>query len=276
MPRPRAGWPPANPRLTGVLILLPPSETKTAPTRGRPLDMATLANPALNDARREVVGALVSLCRGDAETARTTLGLSRGLADEVGRNALVETRPTTTAGRLYAGVLYDNLALETLDASAKRRAGSRLLVTSALFGLLRLKDRVPRYRLSGDASLPGIGTVASVWRRHLATVLDPAIDRGLVVDLRSGTYGGFWRPPRERAHRVVTLRVLHQEGGTRTVVSHFNKATKGRLVRAVLLAGAQPRTPEQFAQALRDLGFRVEGGAGGSGSGRYDVIVSEL
>jgi hypothetical protein len=39
----------------------------------------------------------------------------------------------------------------------------------------------------------------------------------------------------------------------------------------VLLAGAEPKTPEEFADALRDLGFRVEGTAGA-----LDVIVAEV
>jgi uncharacterized protein len=55
------------------------------------------------------------------------------------------------------------------------------------------------------------------------------------------------------------------------VVSHFNKATKGRIVRALLEDGADPRTPDRLAEALRDLGWTVE--VDGS---RLDVIVSDL
>jgi hypothetical protein len=55
------------------------------------------------------------------------------------------------------------------------------------------------------------------------------------------------------------------------VVSHFNKATKGRIVRALLEAGAAPRTPAKLAEALRDLGWTVE-----EDGGRLDVVVSDL
>ncbi len=42
------------------------------------------------------------------------------------------------------------------------------------------------------------------------------------------------------------------------MVSHFNKATKGRLVRDLLNAGTNPRTAAGLVTVLRDLGYRVE------------------
>ena len=71
--------------------------------------------------------------------------------------------------------------------------------------------------------------------------------------------------------RVATVRVLHEHQGQRKVVSHFNKATKGRIVRALLESGADPRTPARLADALRDLGWTVE-----LDGGRLDVVVSEV
>ena len=73
-------------------------------------------------------------------------------------------------------------------------------------------------------------------------------------------YAAFWRPPATLAKRVATVRVLHETNGKRQVVSHFNKATKGRLVRAVLEDGGNPRTPAALADLLRDLGWKVEVG----------------
>jgi len=71
--------------------------------------------------------------------------------------------------------------------------------------------------------------------------------------------------------RTATVRVLHEHQGRRKVVSHFNKATKGRIVRALLEAGVDPRTPARLAEALRDLGWPVE-----LHGDRLDVVVSEL
>jgi hypothetical protein len=259
-----------------VLILLPPSEGKAVPRRGQPLDLASLSSPALTGARREVLDALVSLCREDPAKAAEVLGLSAGQADLVQRNAGLPEAPTARADRIYTGVLYDALDVATLSASAKRRATSRLAVASSLFGMVRLGDRIPSYRLSGDASLPGVGPVAAVWREALPDVMTEALGRGLLVDLRSGMYASFWKPGPELARRVATVRVLHEHNGTRKVVSHFNKATKGRIVRALLEDGADPRTPAALASALERLGWTVEIGAPGKTGTQLDVVVSEL
>ena len=77
-------------------------------------------------------------------------------------------------------------------------------------------------------------------------------------------YAAFWRPGPD-CRRVATVRVLHETSGKRKVVSHFNKATKGRIVRALLEDGADPRTPARLAEALRDLGWTVEVGAPAQG-----------
>ncbi|WP_435769446.1 peroxide stress protein YaaA [Nocardioides sp. SYSU DS0651] len=259
-----------------MLILLPPSEGKTAPARGRPLDLAALSLPALTDTRRTVLESLVALCRGDRDEAAAVLGLSAGQRELVERNAALPDAPTARADRVYTGVLYDALDIATLSPSGKRRAAARVAVTSALFGLVRPGDRIPAYRLSGDASLPGLGAVAGVWRAALDPVLPEQLGRGLLVDLRSGTYGGFWRPGPELAPQVATVRVLHEHDGTRKVVSHFNKATKGRIVRALLEDGADPSTPAGLAGALERLGWAVEVGQPTGRGTRLDVVVSEL
>jgi cytoplasmic iron level regulating protein YaaA (DUF328/UPF0246 family) len=174
-------------------------------------------------------------------------------------------------------VVYEALGLDSMSAAAKRRASARLLVVSALYGVVRPGDRIAPYRLSGSVTLPGLGTVSSVWRAALGGVLGPLAERQLIVDLRSGTYGGFWRPTAEQRRRVVAIRVMHESGGARTVVSHFNKATKGRIVRAVLEDGSSPGRPEAFAELLGRLGWTVEPTPSSTPAApSYDVVVSSL
>jgi len=251
-----------------VLILLPPSEGKAAPRRGKPLDLAGLDFAPLTDARARVLDALVELCEGDPDVAAKTLGIGSTQLDLVTLNRGLRGNPTARADQVYTGVLYDALDVATLSTAAKRRATARLAVTSSLFGLVRPSDRIPAYRLSGDTTLPGLGAVAGVWREQLGDVVTDAVGNGLLVDLRSGTYVAFWRPAGVRS---ATVRVLHEHQGQRKVVSHFNKATKGRIVRALLEAGADPRTPAKLADAVRDLGWVVE-----LDGDRLDVVVSEL
>ena len=138
---------------------------------------------------------------------------------------------------------------------------------------MRLTDRIPAYKLPGDSSLPGLGTVASVWRGPLSSVLEGELDRGLVVDLRSGTYASYWRPG-ATATRFVTVRVLQETNGVRSVVSHFNKSTKGRLVRALLEDGAAPGSVRGLRDALVRLGWRVE--TADESRPTLDVIVTHV
>jgi len=258
-----------------VLILLPPSEGKAAPRRGKALDLDGLAFPGLGPTREQVLEALVALCSGDREVAAATLGLGSTQHDLIDLNSQLPAAPTARADRVYTGVLYDALDPGSLSPAARRRAASRVAVTSALFGLVRPGDRIPAYRLSGDATVPGLGPVAAAWRPVLGPAVEEAVGHGLLVDLRSTTYAAFGRPA-SASLRVATVRVLHETGGRRQVVSHFNKATKGRMVRALLEAGANPRTPAALADLLRDLGWKVEEGVPSRTGTQLDVVVDEL
>ncbi|MFI1052227.1 peroxide stress protein YaaA [Streptomyces griseoruber] len=239
-----------------MLVLLPPSEGKAASGRGAPLKLESLALPGLTAARAAVLGELAELCASDEEKAREVLGLSEGLRGEVAKNAELHTAGARPAGEIYTGVLYDALDLASLDAAAKRRAARSLLVFSGLWGAVQVTDRIPSYRCSMGVRLPGLGALGTHWRAPMAAVLPEAAGDGLVLDLRSAAYGAAWKPKGEVAGRTATVRVLHAP--TRKVVSHFNKATKGRIVRSLLAAGIVPKGPAELVEALRGLGYVVE------------------
>ncbi|MEV7476262.1 MULTISPECIES: peroxide stress protein YaaA [Streptomyces] len=265
-----------------MLVLLPPSEGKAAPGRGAPLKPESLSLPGLFDARAAVLDELVELCAADEEKAREVLGLSEGLRGEVAKNAELRTAAARPAGEIYTGVLYDALGLASLDAAAKRRAGTSLLVFSGLWGAVRVGDRIPSYRCSMGVKLPGLGALGAYWRTPMASVMPEAAEDGLVLDLRSSAYAGAWKPVGEVAERTASVRVLHSRTvdgvEKRSVVSHFNKATKGRMVRDLLTAGARPKDPAELVEALRDLGYTVEAQAPARAGRAWtlDVVVTEI
>ena len=263
-----------------MLILLPPSEGKSSPARGRSMQLERMGSPVLHPARAKVLAALVDLCTtldpADLDRAVDVLGVGRTLSHEVARNAELDTAHAARADKVYTGVLYESLDITSLEGPARRRATTWLAIVSGLFGLVRPGDHIPAYRLSGDVILPGIGNVASFWREHLDEPVSTAAGKGLVVDLRSSTYATFWRPDPVMAKRVVTVRVLHEVDGRRSVVSHFNKTTKGRLVRRLLEDGGSPTSPQAFAAHLGSLGWDVELGEQGRHGTGLDVVVSDL
>ena len=149
------------------------------------------------------------------------------------------------------------------------------MVVSAVWGALRLDDRVPPYRLSMATSLPGVGPLAGFWRPRLESALVP-LATGLVVDCRSSTYAAAWRPSGPVAERTVTVRVLREHAGQRTVVSHMAKHTRGLVARhLVSREGRDPRTASALASAVGER-FEVElSGPARDGSHRLDVVVTE-
>ena len=148
----------------------------------------------------------------------------------------------------------------------------------------------PRWALLGDDT-PGLaGALAAAGnpvRSHadLAALVAEIGESGdvpdVVLDLRSGAYAATWTPRGALAERTLTVRVLHERTvdgtPTRSVVSHFNKATKGRLVRDLLLADARPRTADALVGALRELKYTVEEAPRATGRPRQvDLVVTEL
>jgi cytoplasmic iron level regulating protein YaaA (DUF328/UPF0246 family) len=264
-----------------VLILLPPSEGKADAGAGRRLNLDTMSLPDLRPAREAVLDALVAACERDPAGAAAALGLSTGQFDEVERNTRLRAAKTLPAGRLYTGVLYDALDLASLGADAYAMLKRSIVIFSGLWGALRLDDRVPPYRCAMGATVPGIGPLGAYWREALAEPLGRLAGRRLVLDLRSSAYAAAWAPRGPVAERTVALRVLHERvvdgAAVRSVVSHFNKATKGRLVRDLAVAGARPATPGELITALRDLKYTVEEQPAVAGRvRRLDLVVGEL
>jgi hypothetical protein len=234
-----------------VLVLLPPSETKSPDGGGAPLDLAALSAPELTPVRERLVRALVTLA-ADPPAARAALGLSPGQDAELARNAALRTGGTTPAVERYTGVLYDALGVRAMTRAQRARADRRLAIGSALFGLLRAPDPVPAYRLSAGCTLPGLPALRALWRPVLGPVLAGAGE--LVVDLRSGAYQALAPAP-----GAVTVDVVSERAdGSRTVVSHANKAHKGLVARLLATTTAEPDGVVRVRALLRRAGLHVE------------------
>ena len=231
-----------------MLIVLPPSETKSFGGDHPPLDWDSLSFPELNSVRKQIAADLVAL-----DDPFTVLGISNKLAAEVEANQQLLTSPTTPAILRYTGVLYDALSADTLPNEALQR----LAIGSALFGVVRAGDLIPHYRLSGGTKLPTRSssttpTLKSRWGGLITEVLSSA--DGLVVDLRSGTYQQLGR-----LKTAITVRVESvQPDGSRKVVSHFNKHYKGELARVLALSEQDPTSIDEVAAIARAARMTVE------------------
>jgi uncharacterized protein len=245
-----------------MLVLLPPSEGKAAPEDGDPVDLDALAfSEVLGERRAALLDALEGLVEVPTGRAVKMLGVSAGQAGEVVVDAELRTAPAAPAAWVYTGVLYERLGLSDLPAQARRR----VLIASALWGVVRPEDRIPYYRFSSKARLAGVGPPSAWWRDALAAAM-PDRAGGLVVDMRSGAYASAWKP--KRAVRLA-VRVFSENEGKRKPVSHKAKAVRGEIARALLLAKRTPSDREGVAAVAREAGFEVE-----LANGNLDVIVT--
>ncbi|WP_166848573.1 YaaA family protein [Isoptericola sp. BMS4] len=248
-----------------MLICLPPSEGKTpAPDGGAPVDLARLtAAEDLTDRRREVLDALAAVSTGP--DAPEVLGVGASLAAEVARNVDLKSAPTAPAARVYTGVLYAAAGLADLPDDVAARAADDVRVFSGLWGAVSPADRIPAYRLSMGVDLPGVGRLAAAWRAPLAAALDDRAAGDVVVDCRSAAYLAAWKPD-TTATDWVTVRVVRESAGRRTVVSHNAKHTRGVLTGHLLRrTGAAPSSATALLDAARELDGEIIGTEVGSG-----------
>jgi uncharacterized protein len=221
-------------------ILLPPSEGKAKPEGGEPVDLDLLVFAGeLSEKRKKLIGVF---------------------------DPTLLKAPAAPAAEVYTGVLYQRLDLAGLTAAARRRAAKRMLIASALWGFVRLEDRIPYYRLPPSTKLDGFGPLAAWWREALAAaMLDSAGET--IVDMRSGAYVTAWKPQQAT---LLAVRAFREEKGKRVVVSHMAKAVRGDVARELLLAKREPKTPDEVAAVVADAGFKVELTAAS-----LDVIVDD-
>lgn len=231
-----------------MLLLLPPSEGKSSPRSGTVVDLAGLSHPHLDAARRRVGDTLAKV--SGQRNAMSVLDVGASLAADVARNTTLWTLPTAPAARVYTGVLYDAAGMATWDDATLARAASRVRIVSALWGVVSPADLIPAYRLSMATTLGRIGPLATYWRRHLAAPLTADAAGTLVVDCRSSAYVAAWRPTESP---WVSVRVMRDLGGKRTVVSHMAKHTRGLLAAHLVAADAVPATASDLADAAAGM-----------------------
>jgi cytoplasmic iron level regulating protein YaaA (DUF328/UPF0246 family) len=239
------------------MILLPPSEGKTDATGKQKLDFKKLSFPELTKQRQELANAVVAMANGPAAKARTALSISAKQDFEIERDQKLLAAPTGLAWSVYTGVLYDAIDTDSLSAKAKAKFEAENFVVSALFGLINVTDRIPAYRLSGDTVVPKVGSLTKFWSESITQAIT---DHGeFVIDLRSGIYVKLGPTGKDIADQVVIPRIMQKmPTGAPKVVSHSNKATKGRLVRSLAQAAKSVTSVEQLAELAAKVALDVK------------------
>ena len=148
---------------------------------------------------------------------------------------------------LYSGVLYQFLDFRTLPESTQKRGENEIFIFSEFFGVLRPSDLIPAHPKKITISIK-----SSEWSDLLPNLLDP-LEKKLIVDCRSSTYSGFWRP---NSAITVAIRVFQESKGQRSVITHMSKKYRGELTR-LLLRNEAPKNPGELL-AIAETSFKAE------------------
>jgi len=236
-----------------MLILLPPSETKSRP-QGQAA--ASLSFPELTSTRLRIMNALVRMSSGNPQRAGKALGLGHTQLDQLQLNIELHGAPCAPAIEVYTGVLYEALDGNGLTSLQRERLNEHTAIASALHGLVRPLDSIPAYRLSAGARLTSLPSLPSLWHEPVGHVIEAST--GPILDLRSQSYANLAPIPPTAASRAITVRVLQEQNGKRIVVSHFNKATKGGLVRDLVRQRTMPTSTAALLRSLTSFGYQWE------------------
>ena len=210
-----------------VLILLPPSEGKNSVEKGKLVNLSSL-----------------SFAKELTSTRKKTLEAMGGK---------VSKSPTAKAIDVYSGVLYQALDFNSLDAASKKRAIKSIVIISALFGAVKLEDKIPSYKLDMAKNLPKLGSLNSLWKQVLPETLEK-IKTDLIIDCRSSTYQGVWTP---NLNKSVGIRVFTIKSGKKTVVTHMSKKTRGEVAKLLVQSTKAPKNALEL-QKLISKKFKAE------------------
>jgi len=135
---------------------------------------------------------------------------------------------------------YQGLGWDSLSAIQKKRANSRVLIVSALFGLIKPLDQIFQYKIKIDSKL---------WRDAIASISEKYVNE-LVIDCRSSTYKNVWTINPEK---TVDVRVFKVNSAGRSVITHMSKKYRGELTRHLLMQATDPTTPADVHRMAAEL-----------------------
>lgn len=165
-------------------------------------------------------------------------------------------QPTMPAYLRYDGVLYRALDPMRLDQTQLAVLREKVLIQSALFGLIGATNLITSYKFSANSKVAGLD-LKQAWRDAHQSVW-PRLQSNIVIDMRSKAYAAL--APIPESISSLTIEVIDSKTGK--TISHLNKLSKGRLLTEVLRLNPATVAQLQDVATAANLKLQIDGRRG--------------
>ena len=197
-------------------ILIPSSEGKAKIVPHSTVKFKD-TNFIFKDGVQQVVNLLELI---DEEDLRSIYGTSQEKSILFHRqNQSIFTETCVPAINRYTGVVYENLAWDSLSKKSQEYLQNHILIFSGLFGMLEPLTPIPNYKLKMN-----VLSLQHHWKPVLTSFLNK---EELIIDLLPQVHRKAYIPNENVFH--VDFSVIKK--GKKTAAGHFGKAVKGKFIK---------------------------------------------
>ncbi len=184
----------------------------------------------LNPERRKLIDGILAAVNSD-EDISSLAGDNIDPEESLRVNGDIYNSPLMSALDRYSpGVMYEAMNFQTLPTGAQRRLLENGIIFSGLFGLLRPDDLIPAYHVVLDASIPGIGDVASYWHDLVSQALNKQLKDHVVWNLLPDDMPPVWTDEHTYQEMITANFYGKRKGGKLPPVTDGVEALRGQLV----------------------------------------------
>ena len=137
---------------------------------------------------------------------------------------------TLPAIERYSGVMFSAIDYPSLDDAQKDRANNSILFIDALFGLLRLQDLIPNYKLAISAKFSDF-KIDHHWKKVLKNHLEEALKDKIILDILPQAHRKAVDISSENHYLINFFEIKNNKAKN---AGHISKKLKGEFVRYIL------------------------------------------
>ncbi|MBM4211014.1 MAG: YaaA family protein [Gammaproteobacteria bacterium] len=141
---------------------------------------------------------------------------------------------TKSALFAYQGDVYQFMDPKNWDDKALESAKNRLLIVSAMYGILRANTQIAAYRLEMINHIGEVGSLVKYWSEEVTSYMNGVVQGDIVLNLASKAYSEVVDRKKFKS-QIVDVDFLEEspDGRLRTIAVNAKRA-RGLMVKAIM------------------------------------------